>query len=373
MKSKKTSSGESHSYFYYALGKNGEPLKNVSVNFTFYHILHTNSVSSTLYTDIEGKINLGSLTDIHQIQSNFNTAYGQCSRNWNIPYLKEMIDYPSTIEVLEDEPIQIPIPSKKLDVTEITLVKFSENGDTISNNHHNLDLNLQDGYGFGDLNIKGLDKGTYKLSIHKLNIDITLIVHEGVYWEADGFVLKKNSIIEVKNEPKYLRINNIKVSKTEEIKGEEESKSTLKFKITNADGNTRAHVFAFTYLPNQPHEEFKNMRQITRSHLDTEVFPFTRWENAYQSNRKLGDEYRYVFNRKNAKRFIGNTLEKPQLIMKRLKVRETNFDTEVIKIGGEYNKLTTEMNYSASKRMACDEYDRRGYGYNQFQNNIDKL
>ena len=157
----------------------------------------------------------------------------------------------------------------------------------------------------------------------------------------------------------------------EENKEVEESKSTLKFKIANADKNTRAHVFAFTYLPNQPHEEFKNMVEITKSHLNTEVFPFTRWENAYQSNRKLGDEYRYVFNRKNAKRFIGNTLEKPQLILKRLKVRDTNFDTEVVKDGGEYGAFQAEKQFDLY-RGPINTYNSLG-GSLQFQNNIDKL
>jgi len=71
----------------------------------------------------------------------------------------------------------------------------------------------------------------------------------------------------------------------------------------------------------------------------------------YQSNRKIGDEYRYVFNRKNAKRFVGNTLERPQLIMKRLKVRDTTFDNEVIKEGAAYDKVMADKSYKTMANM----------------------
>jgi hypothetical protein len=367
-KKKSKSTNFTHTYYYYALGKNGEPLKNVEVNFNFSHSLILNNASSTLFTDKDGKIDLGPLDHIWQISSNFNSAYGSCSRSWNIPYLKEMIDYPEDIEILEDEPIDIPVPSQFLEASEISLTKFSENSHTIENMAKNLNLKLREGHGFGNLYISNLERGQYKLRITKLNIEINILVHEGVYWEAEGFVLKKNSIVEIKNEPNYLRIHSISMkSESMEERKENGDQSKLFFNLTNADENTRAHVFAFTFMPNQPHQEFKNMKSITASNLRTEVFPFTRWQNVYESNRKLGDEYKYVFNRKNAKRFIGNTLERPQLIMKRLKVRDTTFDSEVVKDGAAYAGVMADQEFAMKKKMAKDG----GYGYGgyaSFQN-----
>ena len=40
--------------------------------------------------------------------------------------------------------------------------------------------------------ISGLDKGTYTLYINKLNVKVPITVHEGVYWETEGFIQKKN-------------------------------------------------------------------------------------------------------------------------------------------------------------------------------------
>mmetsp|Transcript_42592 Transcript_42592/g.49758 ORF Transcript_42592/g.49758 Transcript_42592/m.49758 type:complete len:338 (-) Transcript_42592:123-1136(-) len=60
------------------------------------------------------------------------------------------------------------------------------------------------------------------------------------------------------------------------------------------------------------------------------------------SNRALGDEYRYVFERKFLERFIGNTLDRPQLVLKRNKVRDTMFDQESISTGTSYSAQTAE-------------------------------
>ena len=171
-------------------------------------------------------------------------------------------------------------------------------------------------------------------------------MHEGVYWEADGFILKKNCILEVKNQPKYLRIENVKISKREETKEWNDMMHTLKIKLSKIDENTRAHVFGFTYLPNIAAEGFNSLSSISNSDLKTEIFPFTWWENVFQSWRKMGDEYQYVFNRKMQKRFIGNTLERPQLIMKRLKVRDTNFDTEELNDGSNYQEVWANKPFS---------------------------
>lgn len=61
------------------------------------------------------------------------------------------------------------------------------------------------------------------------------------------------------------------------------------------------------------------------------MFPFANWKNIFLSNRELGDEYRYVFDRKYAERVIGNTLDRPKLVMKRNFVQTTEIDSEVIK------------------------------------------
>ena len=51
---------------------------------------------------------------------------------------------------------------------------------------------------------------------------------------------------------------------------------------------------------------------------------------------------RYVFERKFLERYIGNTLDRPQLVLKRNKIRDTQYDQESLSTGGAYSSLPTE-------------------------------
>jgi len=51
------------------------------------------------------------------------------------------------------------------------------------------------------------------------------------------------------------------------------------------------------------------------------------------SNRELSDEFRYVFDRKYANRFLGNTLDRPKLLLKRQFIQNTQIAEEVLKSG----------------------------------------
>lgn len=65
--------------------------------------------------------------------------------------------------------------------------------------------------------------------------------------------------------------------------------------------------------------------------LDTNLPPlvykqvgFDNRLSLYLNNRKLGEEYTYVLDRKTKQRFIGNTLDRPQILLKRTFVRDTD-------------------------------------------------
>ena len=59
------------------------------------------------------------------------------------------------------------------------------------------------------------------------------------------------------------------------------------------------------------------MQKMLNKSLVKTLFPFAMWKNIFMSNRELSDEFRYVFDRKYADRFQGNTLERPRLLLKR--------------------------------------------------------
>jgi len=70
-----------------------------------------------------------------------------------------------------------------------------------------------------------------------------------------------------------------------------------------------------------------------------------KWENMFMSNKTLGDEYRYVFDRAQAERQLGNLLDRPSLLMKRLFTRQTETENEQLKAGNEFARMEEKMDY----------------------------
>ena len=72
-------------YYFYVLGKNGEPLSDISVNFTLTHKYITSQTEvASLSTDADGKVNLWSLTDINTVSTYFNGSNGDCYSTYTI-------------------------------------------------------------------------------------------------------------------------------------------------------------------------------------------------------------------------------------------------------------------------------------------------
>jgi hypothetical protein len=64
-------------YYYYLLGKNGEPITGATISFTFEHnVFNIKPKDLMLDTDQDGKINLGHLSDINYVSTNFSGPNG---------------------------------------------------------------------------------------------------------------------------------------------------------------------------------------------------------------------------------------------------------------------------------------------------------
>ena len=77
--------------------------------------------------------------------------------------------------------------------------------------------------------------------------------------------------------------------------------------ITNATEYARVHVIATRYHP--AFDIFASMATVR----DSEPYQFRigKTLSAYVTGRDIGDEYRYIIDRKYAKKFPGNMLERP--------------------------------------------------------------
>ncbi|CAI2378280.1 unnamed protein product [Moneuplotes crassus] len=363
------------SYYYYLLGKNGEPLVDSSVNLSFNHNLVPNSTSTILNTDKDGKIKLGPLKDITYVSTDFNGPNGSCSNSFNILNYSEKVVLPRTRNILVDERIDFPfICSRDFSEDTVTLVRKSREGRTIENCFNKISYSKKDGYQYGEISISGLERGHYELAFTATGDFIEITVHKGVYWENDSFILKDHSLVERRETENIIRISDIGIEE------QKENGHKFSFKLNDFKENTRAHVFGFTFMPQDLLSDFYSISDIERDYSICDIFPFAKWKNIFLSNRKLGDEFRYVFDRKFLKRFMGNTLDRPQLLLNRHRLRETRFDEEVVyksreNVGGyeiQQQRLAAPAS-SGYARNAAPQMQQMigrggGYGANAFCN-----
>jgi hypothetical protein len=156
----------------------------------------------------------------------------------------------------------------------------------------------------------------------KLEVDITINVYKGVYWESEDFILTQNMLIINKVKKSMFRIIDYSVD-SEESK-ENPSHSKISFKIDGSRKQLRVHAFASNTMFSSPYFFVNQYRYL--HHHPFSIVNFSDTKNQYLCNKKLGDEIRYALERKYLKNFIGTTLEKPCLLYKRNLHGGTYFD-----------------------------------------------
>ena len=80
--------------------------------------------------------------------------------------------------------------------------------------------------------------------------------------------------------------------------------------------------------------DFDNFYKVICQHQKEDFFgksySFPKWQNIYKSGIQMGDELRYINDRKNLEEQLGNSLERPSLLMNRQENGRTN--TEDLKV-----------------------------------------
>lgn len=75
------------------------------------------------------------------------------------------------------------------------------------------------------------------------------------------------------------------------------------------------------------------MFKATKEDIAHTTFPFAKWTNMFDQNNDLGDEIKYVFDRQKKESQVGNTLDRPSMLMKKNYVRDTHTKDENLKKG----------------------------------------
>jgi len=277
------------------LGRTGEPRPDRPVRLSLMNQYFRQPVQVTLKSDVRGRVHLGSLADINSVTA---TGPENTSHAWTLPL--DHHTYRDLLHAKAGEVITLPYLGSQREPTRGELALFELRAGTVRADRFDA-LSIKDGL----LEIHGLSPGDYDLWLKTERERVRIRVADGPV--IDGYILGAT---------RYLEMPALKPVQVGAI---ETAGDSLTIRLQNASPLTRVHVLATRYLPQ--YSAFDQFRQVT----DAELRGITpgRSESVYLTGRNIGDEYRYVLDRKGMKKFAGNMLERPQLLLNPWAVRTT--------------------------------------------------
>lgn len=311
------------------LGKSGERRADRPVQFVFKHRDFRDPVPCVLQSDAEGRIALGELADIVSLTA---SSPAGTQRVWLLEH--DAYTYPRTVHGHVGEPIALPylahVPQPRRE--DVSLLEMRGDG-FLLDRFDALDI---DG---GMLRIAGLSAGDYDLWLKRPDQRIRVRITAGEVRE--GYVLGRSRQLELRGTA-ALQIDRIEV-------GED----TVTVRLTNTSPFARVHVFATRYCP--AFDAFGGLARVRDAEpawrgLDT-------LESLYAAGRALGDEYRYIIDRKYAAKYAGNMLERPSLLLNPWAVRGTETVQQEAQ-GGEAFRAARERSSGVEGRDAVASDDQ---------------
>jgi hypothetical protein len=300
------------------LGKNGESIADQQVIFTFKHREFNRFQVVALRTDDKGRVSLGRLEQIESVAAKIPNG-----RQTLWPLEDADCTISTTIHVKEGETIRIPMriagslpeagnAARATGWPPVSLL--SEASSTFIADVTSL-LEFENGF----LTISELKAGDYSLRV--ADQLITLKVTQGDV--IGGWVLGKHRQLEIKgNSP--LHITSV-----------ESDKEFITVKLANSSPFARVHFAASRFDPGNG--LFGGLGGFVR--FGAASGTPARNPNLYSAGREIGDEYRYILERRYTKLFPGNMLTRPGLLLNPWEIRSTDLDG-LAQLGGQAAAMT---------------------------------
>jgi len=281
-------------------GLTGEPIEAVPLNLEMYHPGFNRSVSIQASSDADGVVVLGPLTALSRI-----SVSGPGDLRLDRALSGADVVWPESLHLKVGEAVSLPYPyDRHADLRQVSLFKLR--GDTILADNTERVV-LKD----GELRIEGLDAGTYQLVSHEneCHVDIEVVDAEA----RAGYLLGKTS--------RWQQTGN-RLPSVSEVS---ENDGTLRLRLRNVTTGTRVAVRASRYV--DPGSVFPDGYGFTSPVKRDMLPPYAQYANG----RRIGDEYRYVLERRSLEKFAGTLLERPGLILNPWELRDTTAEQERLK------------------------------------------
>ena len=325
-------------YFLEMLGKTGEARPNQAIVLAIESSNFQRDVVVQLKTDDRGSIELGDLKDVTSLGVYITQPdspldqYKMGSKKFFRLSGQDQTGY-RTIHAQSGQSIEIPAPAGVTESSRDYVSFFEVRNNTFVSDRFE-SVNVKDGL----VTIENLEPGDYDLRLtypedangtqHR---DTKIRITEGQ--RTDNVLIGQHRHLETRGN-KTLHIS--EVSKQE--KG-------VRIKLQNSDASTRVHVIANRYRP--AFDSFSQFAQISDLEPWINQPPLRR--SVYMEGRKIGDEYAYILRRKYAKKYPGNMLDRPSLLLNHWHVQDTSNRSQRLAGGTDYKK-SGNTSGSATKR-----------------------
>jgi hypothetical protein len=281
-------------------GKNGEPKAGQTLQLHLRHQDYKDLIDVPLQTDANGRAELGMLSGIESVQVDQPGVYGG-----SFELRDATCRVPAVLHGLAGETLRVPYQGKATSVTNAAFSLLGQEHDELSH------LALADGF----VEIRDLPAGDYQLRLHETETSILVRITAG---QRNGpWLLGKDRLLEA------TATQPLNLSKIETV-GDE-----LLVRLANYSPDTRVHVIATRFVPT--FDVFSDLRGLPADVPG--IRDLERPESIYQAGRKLGDEYRYVLERRYQPKYAGNMLRRPSLLANPWAF-EDNSKNEAVGLGG---------------------------------------
>ncbi len=302
-------------YFVELLGKTGEPKTSRPMLVVLKHRDFRDPVTLSFKSDKSGRVSLGQLEDIVAI-----TATGPEGTQHAWPIRPDEHVYSQSLHGRVGEVLTLPyLPKPNIERiagalnlrSDLSLLELR--GDSfLADRFENLSIKN------GLITISGLKEGDYDLWLKSLNRHVRIRIAPG---EAKhGYVL---------GNVRQLEMRPLKALQIESIKADDKA---LVIQLSNVSKFARVHLFATRFAPEFP--AGNHLARITQA--EPYSIRTSPAESVYLAGRNIGDEYRYIIDRKYAKKFPGNTLERPSLLLNPWVLRSTETGEQVAAGGDDF-------------------------------------
>ncbi len=282
-------------YVLEVLGRTGEVKADRPVAVSLAHRDFSRPIDVMLKTDGDGRVTLGPLTDIGLVKVRGPEG---TERGWYV--IDGSCRYPGAVHAKAGEDVALPWVDGAQEATRQALALFEVRGGVLVRDRFAA-LEVEGGF----LKLKGLPAGDYTLVLKDYARPITVRVAAGEVGE--GYVLSP-----------YRQLERALLAPLTIAQAAVEGDDVV-VRLGNASKWARVHVVGARYVP----DNWLDMdMDVAPSALPETVTRF-RPETIYVTGRDIGDEYRYILERKYAKKYPGAMLTRPSMLLTPWAVRST--------------------------------------------------